>query len=307
MRLIKRNKEVLVLTLLVKNEADIIVDNIFFHYANGVDHIIVTDNGSDDGTLEILKSLEKEGLILLMTAKLYNQDKIVNKMGRVARQRYNATVLIHADADEFWSPVSGDLKKSFFKIKHEAVFVDRKDVLPTPEYRDKKFPQKQLNIVTKHIVSESVEEESKTTSLFLFKLPAKVMFSIKKRFLEVSFGNHTLMESLPGGVVTTDEIIIFHFPFKSSERFTEKVVVAADALKRIKTTKIQSWHWKRWIDYYQRNILDEEIERLTPELKDIPNIEFRSFDYEKQIVSPILKNRRLRKNYIQYRSKYNYH
>ena len=50
-RLVGRSKDRLILTLLVKNEADIILDNIFFHYAKGVDMIIITDNGSKDGTL----------------------------------------------------------------------------------------------------------------------------------------------------------------------------------------------------------------------------------------------------------------
>src|SRR5579863_7731452 len=110
----KKPEKTLVLTLLVKNEADIIVDNIFYHYARGVDHIIVTDNGSVDGTLEILQALQEDGLIYLLREKLYNQDRIVNKMGKIAKDKYGATILIHADADEFWTPLKvPSLKKAF--------------------------------------------------------------------------------------------------------------------------------------------------------------------------------------------------
>jgi hypothetical protein len=127
-------KDRLVLTLLVKNEGDIILDNIFYHYARGVDKIIVTDNGSTDNTLNTLKNLQEKGLVHLETASLYNQDSIVNKMGEIAKNKYNATILIHADADEFWTPLKEkSLKKAFLKLNRLAVYVDRKDVLPTPD------------------------------------------------------------------------------------------------------------------------------------------------------------------------------
>ena len=47
----------LAMTLIVRNEADIIEDNLRYHRAQGVDFFIVLDNGSTDGTLEILESL----------------------------------------------------------------------------------------------------------------------------------------------------------------------------------------------------------------------------------------------------------
>lgn len=39
-----------VLTLLVRDEADIIRSNVQYHLAQGIDHVIVADNGSLDGT-----------------------------------------------------------------------------------------------------------------------------------------------------------------------------------------------------------------------------------------------------------------
>jgi hypothetical protein len=36
----------LVMTLLVRDEQDILADNLDFHLAQGVDEVIVTDNGS---------------------------------------------------------------------------------------------------------------------------------------------------------------------------------------------------------------------------------------------------------------------
>ena len=50
----------LVMTLLVKNEADIIEMNIRVHAALGVDSFVVMDHMSTDGTRDILESLGKE-------------------------------------------------------------------------------------------------------------------------------------------------------------------------------------------------------------------------------------------------------
>jgi hypothetical protein len=40
----------LVMTLKVRDEADILDDNLRYHRALGVDFFVVTDNGSVDGT-----------------------------------------------------------------------------------------------------------------------------------------------------------------------------------------------------------------------------------------------------------------
>ena len=44
----------LVTTILVRDEIDIIRQHIEFHLRRGVDFVIATDNGSRDGTWEVL-------------------------------------------------------------------------------------------------------------------------------------------------------------------------------------------------------------------------------------------------------------
>src|SRR3990170_3346702 len=122
----------LVMTLLVKNEEDIVIDNILYHYAHGVDHILVTDNGSHDGTRARLRWLEAHGLITCFQAKGFDQAGIVNRMGEYAHERLGATVLFHCDADEFWTPAAGsDLKEAFRSVGRNAALVRSKVVVPS--------------------------------------------------------------------------------------------------------------------------------------------------------------------------------
>lgn len=53
----------IILTLLARDEADIIRENILFHLNQGVDFIVATDNDSNDGTTEILREFEKMGVL----------------------------------------------------------------------------------------------------------------------------------------------------------------------------------------------------------------------------------------------------
>lgn len=102
----------LALTLLAKNEADVIDANIAYHLGAGVDFVVATDNGSTDGTLEILERYEREGVLRLIREPStdFRQGEWVTRMARLAADR-GAGWVINADADEFWWPRAGGLKE----------------------------------------------------------------------------------------------------------------------------------------------------------------------------------------------------
>lgn len=102
----------LALTLLAKNEADVIEANIAYHLGAGVDFVVATDNGSTDGTLEILERYEHEGVLHLIREPStdFRQGEFVTRMARLAAER-GAGWVINADADEFWWPRAGNLKE----------------------------------------------------------------------------------------------------------------------------------------------------------------------------------------------------
>ena len=93
----------LVMTLLVRDEADILALNLEHHLAQGIDHFIVTDNRSVDATPVILREYRSRGLLSLIhePAETYDQALWVTRMAEQAALG-GADWVIHADADEFW-------------------------------------------------------------------------------------------------------------------------------------------------------------------------------------------------------------
>ena len=109
----------LIITLLVKDEEDILETNIRFHKAMGADGFIVTSHNSTDRTNEILEKLKQEGIILEIiyeTDPAYNQVMFVDRMIKIAKRKYKADWIINADADEFYYSKDLNLKKSIKKL-----------------------------------------------------------------------------------------------------------------------------------------------------------------------------------------------
>lgn len=92
------------MTVMVRDEADIIDAMLAHHLAQGVDKIIVTDNGSVDGTTQILQRYADAGTIDLRHDPVHRkqQSVTVTGMARDAATLYNADWVLNADADEFW-------------------------------------------------------------------------------------------------------------------------------------------------------------------------------------------------------------
>ncbi len=125
------------MTLIVRNEADVVEDNLRYHLAQGVDFFVVLDNGSTDGTIEILERYEREGILKIVRldgTMLTIQRKGNTRIARLAHEM-GADWVLHNDADEFWWPMAGNLKDAFERIPDDygLVLIPRTEFLPQPD------------------------------------------------------------------------------------------------------------------------------------------------------------------------------
>jgi hypothetical protein len=95
----------LVMTLVVRDEQDIVDAQIAFHLNAGVDFVLAVDHQSSDGTAEILRRYEREGhLRLFRRSGEYLESAWRTELAALAATEHGAEWVFSSDADEFWWP-----------------------------------------------------------------------------------------------------------------------------------------------------------------------------------------------------------
>jgi hypothetical protein len=235
----------LVMTLLVRDEEDVLRANLEFHLAQGVDFFIITDNKSEDVTPAIAQEYVSRGVAeyIFEGEDDYNQTKWVTRMARLAATEYGADWVINNDADEFWWPRFGDLRSTFAAIEPPTniVVAPRHDFVPLVEERHVFF----RNMVYRKRFSTNAKGKP---------LPPKVAHRAHPEVV-VAQGNHWA-DGL-GEPHTVDNLIdIFHFPVRSYAQFTNKIIKGGQAYERNKTSGANvGGTWKALYKEYQRNQL----------------------------------------------------
>jgi len=108
----------IVLTLVVRDEEEILEANLDYHLAAGVALVLVIDHRSEDRTPEILESYRRTGAVHVFReeAQFVPQGEWQTRLGRLAFTRYGADWVLLGDADEFWWPHGGNLVEAFARV-----------------------------------------------------------------------------------------------------------------------------------------------------------------------------------------------
>jgi hypothetical protein len=199
----------LVMTMYVRDEADIVGAQLAFHLNAGVDQVIAIDHRSVDGTTEILEAYEREGVLHLIRAADEGRraGEWRSQMADLALSKYGADWVFSADADEFWWPRGGSLKDVLAVIpKRWGIVhaVSRHFAAPTCE--DGHFAERMTVRVSPYSRWSGPED------------PYHLWVKVAHRAwpgLNVHFGGHTVA----GGDLVTLRgwypIEVLHFPLRS--------------------------------------------------------------------------------------------
>lgn len=246
------NRPKLVMTLLVRDEEDIIADNIWYHYHQGVDAFIIMDNLSRDRTPEIISQISKFIPIdyCMQTYDDYNQTQWVTAMARKAATLFDADWVINNDADEFWYSPRGRLIDIIEALPAHVGAVNVRRVNAVPTYKGSSPVGARAN------PRESALFDSRSTNSLGQPLPDKC-FHRGSDSVVVAQGNHSVA-GLSGETIDSDDFIIYHFPYQTYAHYHNKIQLGGQAYERnngLPPTVGQTWR-KGYEDLQAGRLLD---------------------------------------------------
>lgn len=218
---------------MVKGEEDVI-EATTRHMLTQVDHVIIADNMSDDGTRKILDQIASECDRLTVVDDFergYYQSAKVTALGRQAHVQFGADWILPYDADEFvFSPFGriGDILPTFGEqwlvveaqlFDHMCTGVDNPDVVdPVERMRWRRRAEN----------------------------PLRKVACRWREDLVIAQGNHSAHYD-GGATVYGAELVIRHFPYRSAEQMTRKVRNGSAAYAAGQNIPLdQGVHWREW-------------------------------------------------------------
>lgn len=251
----------LVMTILVRDEAEIIDAQIAFHLNAGVDYVIATDNGSQDDTVEILESYARDGYLHLLhePAGVLRQGEWVTHMARLAASDFGADWVINSDADEFWWPRGESLRAVL-----EAV-PKRYGILPAfirpfvPRPTDGAFFAERMTV---RLSPQAPINDPAST----FRPYPKVVHRADPRVV-VGRGAHLLLGSSLEPFPSWYPIEVLHFPIRSVEQCAHKAILQWSGFAQSPRGYGTAYHTKSYRahvdgssrEYYDSVAVDDEV------------------------------------------------
>ena len=257
------NNPRLIMTLLVKNEGDILEQNLIFHKKMGVDGFIVTDNVSTDNTLDIIEKYRKKGWILEVIKEKsqdYSQVDWVHRMAIIAKSKYNADWIINADADEFWYPESQNIKK-YLNIQNNKIFVPiynmlskNNDWILNTQKVVNNFPEK---------TKKQLKKEGRLSEFSQFSVSIPKVMVRASDYKMIHMGNHDADMMYNTEKYVTDKIQIYHYNIRGLDHFRNKMITGGAAFERNKKLgKDVGTHWRYFYEGFKNGTLDLKKEYL---------------------------------------------
>lgn len=227
-----------VVVAMAKDEADV-VEGWVRHHADEVDHILIADNGSTDGTRDILWALMEEGLPLTVVDDpdpAYFQSRKMSGLAARAAAELAASWILPVDLDELWYSRAERIRVALAGLPWSTVQVP----------------------IWNHICTALDEpgDDPFRTMVWRQQEPQRPLGKVAFRWQPdalVHQGNHgvTLPEPGPLGTLAEPLLELRHFPVRSPDHMVRKArngKAAYDAARAIDPDMPADWglHWVQW-------------------------------------------------------------
>ena len=249
----------LVMTLLARDEADIIDSWLAFHLNAGADLVIATDNRSEDGTTEVLERYAREGHVHLIRepGEDLRQDAWVTRMARLAATDFGADWVVNSDADEFWWPRGASLRDVLAAVppRYGTVGAFLRMFVPRPG-SEEPFERMTVRFSALAPINDPAS---------LYKPIRKVVHRAHPE-IRVTRGNHALVDSPFAPLRGWYPIEVFHFPLRSLDQCTHKAALQGTAFEKYVARPPTAYHANmfealrsgRIEEYYLSLIVDDD-------------------------------------------------
>jgi hypothetical protein len=266
----------LAMSILVRDEIDIIKENILFHQRQGVSKFIVTDNGSVDGTRDVLEDLKQSCDIHIIDEPEHtiNQDIWVTRMAFWLRENSSIDWVINNDADEFWWSRHHTLPRAL-ELELNAhrnsgvVNCDRFNYLPTAAdvgRNNYRF----YNNTCKVVRDPDPSLRASPDNILITTQEHKVVTRLHG-LEKVGMGNHRADHE--GAACTSEHIQIAHYPLRSYEQFEKKVSNHGSSIKNnTRFGPAINWHLRYWYEQYRTGKLEQEYMKYVLEEQQVNDL-----------------------------------
>lgn len=231
----------------VKDEEDIIESFVRYNM-NILDGMVISDNSSNDNTLEILKKLKKEGYnidILVDENQYFNQQIKKNELLQYTIKKHKPDIIIPIDTDEFiCSYLDNNPRKEIEKLSQDKLHLYKMEnyILNGKEDNNELF-------IPKKIQELRIDSEEKKHN-YKCIIPK----NIYEKGISIDMGSHTVSSNYKKEIPKkiSKELYLAHYPVRSKNQITNKIITG-----RLNNSSLHAR--EEGLGFHQYEILDEII------------------------------------------------
>jgi hypothetical protein len=204
--------------MMVRNEVDILRVNVLHHLAQGIDRFLIIDNGSTDGTDNVLQELARGGRVhWIRDDGPYRQAERTTELAREA-WRKGADWVVPIDADEFWYAPHGGFRRVLAQSNAGAIevqlvnYIQRRDQLNPSPYSLLQMTRRTPQTIGP--VTRAAELIETCQIAFVEHAYAPKWISRPSSDVAIHMGNHSVA-GVAGPATRTEQIVCLHAPLRA--------------------------------------------------------------------------------------------